>query len=148
MRRLQKILTVFGTRPEAIKLAPVIHALERRTHTFETVNVSSGQHLDLLWPFITLFRLRVDYDLGVHRHDQRPAEVAQAVLGRMLPILAYETPDLILVQGDTSTAVGAAEAGSLMQMPVGHIEAGLRSGDKMNPFPEEIHRKRIAELAS
>ncbi len=148
MTRRRKIITVFGTRPEAIKLAPVIHELERRTHTFQTVNISSGQHRDLLPPFITLFRLRVDYDLGVHQHDQQPGEDSRSVNSRIFPILDCETPDLILVQGDTSTAVGAAEAGSLLQIPVGHIEAGLRSGDEMRPFPEEIYRKRITELAS
>ncbi|HYR42623.1 MAG TPA: UDP-N-acetylglucosamine 2-epimerase (non-hydrolyzing) [Terriglobia bacterium] len=148
MRQRRKIMMVFGTRPEAIKLAPVIHELERRTHTFQTVTINSGQHQHLLRPFITLFRLRVDYDLGVHQHDQQPGEVSRAVTRQMLPIVNYESPDLILVQGDTSTAVGAATAGSLMQIPVGHIEAGLRSGDEMKPFPEEIHRKRITELAS
>jgi UDP-N-acetylglucosamine 2-epimerase (non-hydrolysing) len=148
MGRRRKIMTVFGTRPEAIKLAPVIQELERRTQTFQTVNINSDQHRHLLGPFITLFRLRVDYNLGVHQHNQQPGEVSRAVIRRMLPLLNYESPDLILVQGDTSTAVGAAAAASLMQIPVGHIEAGLRSGDETKPFPEEIHRKRIAALAS
>jgi len=148
MKELRKIMTIFGTRPEAIKLAPVLHELERRTHAFQTVNVNSGQHRHLLQPMITLFRLRVDYDLGVHQTDQQPAEVSRRIVRRMLPILNYECPDLVLVQGDTSTAVAAAEAGSLMRIPVAHIEAGLRSGDDSNPFPEEIHRKRISRLAS
>ena len=148
MMRRRKIMTVLGTRPEAIKLAPVIHELERRPHTFQTVNISSGQHQHLLRPFITLFRLRIDYDLGVHQHDQQPGEVSRTIIRRILPILNYESPDLILVQGDTSTALGAAAAGSLMQIHIGHIEAGLRSGDEMQPFPEEIHRKRITELAA
>jgi UDP-N-acetylglucosamine 2-epimerase (non-hydrolysing) len=147
MRRL-KIMTVFGTRPEAIKVAPVLHELERRIHAFRTVNVSSGQHRHLVQPLIALFGLRIDYNLAVHQHDQQPGEVARTVIRRMLPILSREFPDLILVQGDTATALGAAAAASLMQIPIGHIEAGLRSGDEMRPFPEEIHRKRISGLAS
>ncbi len=148
MRRPRKILTVFGTRPEAIKLAPVIHELERRSCAFQTVNVNSGQHRDLLRPFITFFRLRVDYDLRVHQPGRTPGEVLRTVLRRLVFILNHEAPDLILVQGDTSTAVGAAEAGSRMQIDVAHVEAGLRSGDVTRPYPEEIHRKRITEIAS
>jgi UDP-N-acetylglucosamine 2-epimerase (non-hydrolysing) len=148
MKQRPKIMTVLGTRPEAIKLAPVIHEFERRPHTFHTVNVSSGQHRHLLRPLVSLFGLRLDYDLGLQLHNQQACDVSRHVLRSMLPILKHECPDLILVQGDTSTAVGAAAAGSLMQIPVGHIEAGLRSGDETKPFPEEIHRKRIAELAS
>ena len=148
MKALRKIMTIFGTRPEAIKLAPVLHELERRTHAFQIVNVSSGQHRHLLQPMINLFRLRVDHDLRVHQTDQQPAEVSRRIVRRMLPILNYERPDLVLVQGDTSTAVAGAEAASLMRIPVAHIEAGLRSGDDSSPFPEEIHRKRISRLAS
>jgi UDP-N-acetylglucosamine 2-epimerase (non-hydrolysing) len=148
MRRQRKILTVFGTRPEAIKVAPVINEFESRTRIFQTLNVSSGQHTDLLRPFVTLLRLRVDYDLRVYQHDQRPDEVVRTVMSRLAPILNHESPDLILVQGDTATAVGAAEAGSLMQIRVGHIEAGLRSWDDSRPFPEEVYRKHITEVAS
>jgi len=148
MGRRRKIFTVFGTRPEAIKVAPLIRELERRTRTLQTVNVSSGQHRNLLQPFIVMFRLRVDYDLDVRQHDQQHDDVSRMVTRRMLPILKHESPDLVLVQGDTSTAVGAAAAASLIRIPVGHVEAGLRSGDETKPFPEEIHRKRITALAT
>jgi len=148
MKQRRKIITVFGTRPEAIKLAPVIHELERRSHAFQTVNISSGQHQHLLQPMITLFRLRIDYDFTLQRHNEQTDDVSGSVIRRLIPHLNHESPDLLLVQGDTSTAFGAAAAASLMQIPVGHIEAGLRSGDEMRPFPEEIHRKRITELAS
>ncbi|PYS03942.1 MAG: UDP-N-acetylglucosamine 2-epimerase (non-hydrolyzing) [Acidobacteria bacterium] len=148
MKQRRKIMIVFGTRPEAIKLAPVIHELERRADAFQTVNISSGQHRHLVQPVITLFRLRIDHDFALQRHDQQPDDVSDRVIARLIPHLNHESPDLLLVQGDTSTAVGAAVAGSLMQIPVGHIEAGLRSGDDMRPFPEEIHRKRITKLAS
>src|SRR5947207_2803905 len=147
MKRRRKIMTVFGTRPEAIKVAPVIMELEHRCGEFETINVSSGQHLELLQPFIDLFRLRVDYDLAVYAHDQQPAEVIRQVLRRILPIIDETAPHLILVQGDTSTAVAAATAASMKQVPLGHIEAGLRSGDDLSPFPEELYRKRITRLA-
>jgi len=130
MGRRRKILTVFGTRPEAIKVAPLIRELERRMCAFQTVNVSSGQHRHLLQPLIVMFRLRVDYDLDVHQHDQQHDDVSRMVIRRILPILKYESPDLVLVQGDTSTAVGAAAAACLIRIPVGHVEAGLRSGDE------------------
>ncbi len=148
MGRRRKILTVFGTRPEAIKVAPLIRELERRMCAFQTVNVSSGQHRHLLQPLIVMFRLRVDYDLDVHQHDQQHDDVSRMVIRRILPILKYESPDLVLVQGDTSTAVGAAAAACLIRIPVGHVEAGLRSGDETKPFPEEIHRKRITAMAT
>jgi UDP-N-acetylglucosamine 2-epimerase (non-hydrolysing) len=144
----RRIMTVFGTRPEAIKLAPIIHELERRRHAFETVNVNSGQHRDLLRPFIARFALRVDHDLQTYCENQEPHDVSRAVTRHLKPILERELPDLLLVQGDTSTALGAAEAGWNAQVPVAHIEAGLRSGDEAHPFPEEIHRKRIARVAS
>jgi UDP-N-acetylglucosamine 2-epimerase (non-hydrolysing) len=145
----RKIMTVFGTRPEAIKLAPVIQELERGPHhCFRTVNVSSGQHQHLLQPFIALFRLRLDWDLMVYREGQEPQEILDRVIRKMLPILSLERPDLILVQGDTSTAMAATAAASMMRIPVGHIEAGLRSGDETQPFPEEIYRKQIAKLAA
>ena len=143
MKELRKIMTIFGTRPEAIKLAPVLHELERRTHAFQTVNVNSGQHRHLLQPMITLFRLRVDHDLGVHQTDQQPAEVSRRIVRRMLPILNYECPDLVLVQGDTSTAVAAAEAGSLMRIPV------ATSRRDYGPVMIRTHfQKRFIESAS
>jgi UDP-N-acetylglucosamine 2-epimerase (non-hydrolysing) len=148
MKQRRKIMTVFGTRPEAIKLAPVIHELERRSDVFETVNISSGQHRQLVRQVVTLFQLRIDHDFELQRHDQQPDDVSDRVTQRLIPHLKRESPDILLVQGDTSTAVGAAAAGALMRITVGHIEAGLRSGDEMHPFPEEIYRKRITELAS
>ncbi len=145
--RIRKIMTVLGTRPDAIKLAPVIKELERRP-VFRTINVSSGQHDELLRPLISFFRLRIDHNLNVCRHDQAPGDVCDAVARRMLPIIDSESPDLIVVQGDTSTALGAATAAAHRRIPVGHIEAGLRSGNVWSPFPEEIYRKKITKLAS
>lgn len=141
------VLTVFGTRPEAIKLAPVIAELERRPRTFRTVNVSSGQHTDLLAPFVKLFNLRVDHDLNVMRPGQPLSQLFARVLNELDPIVAEIRPDAVLVQGDTTTAVAAALAAFHRGIPVGHVEAGLRTDDPLSPFPEEMNRRLATRLA-
>src|ERR1700732_2371442 len=143
-----KICTIFGTRPEMIKLAPVIQQLESARDLFQTVNIASGQHVDLVRPFIELFGVRVDHDLNVMAPGQTPNQVCARVLTALDPILAQETPDLILVQGDTTTALAGALAGFHCQIPVGHIEAGLRSGNPLSPYPEEMNRRLITRLAT
>ena len=100
----KKILTLFGTRPEVIKLAPVIQELETRHDVFQTINVTSAQHTDLLYPFVRLFGIRIDYDLQLMEPGQTPTQVCARVLAALEPILSHERPDLILVQGDTTTA--------------------------------------------
>jgi len=143
-----QILVVFGTRPEVIKLAPVIQQLEALSPMFRTVTVSSSQHIDLLRPFVGSFGLRVDYDLNVMQSHQTPSQVCARVLSQLDPILEREKPELILVQGDTSTALAAAQAGFFRRIPVGHVEAGLRSGNAHSPFPEEMNRRLITRLAT
>jgi UDP-N-acetylglucosamine 2-epimerase (non-hydrolysing) len=143
-----KILTVFGTRPEVIKLAPVIRQLEGLSPQFQTVNVSSGQHVDLLAPFLRLFRIRVDYDLRVMQDGQSPSDVCARVLAALSPVIESEEPGLILVQGDTTTALAGALAGFYNHVPVGHVEAGLRSGNPASPYPEEMNRRLITRLAT
>ncbi|HZP01735.1 MAG TPA: UDP-N-acetylglucosamine 2-epimerase (non-hydrolyzing) [Terriglobia bacterium] len=143
-----KILTVFGTRPEVIKLAPVIRQLEGLSPQFQTVNVSSGQHVDLLAPFLRLFRIRVDYDLRVMQDGQSPSDVCARVLAALSPVIESEEPSLILVQGDTTTALAGALAGFYNHVPVGHVEAGLRSGNPASPYPEEMNRRLITRLAT
>jgi UDP-N-acetylglucosamine 2-epimerase (non-hydrolysing) len=142
------ILTVFGTRPEMIKLAPVLRQLEQDSGRFRTINVSSGQHTDLLSPFVKLFGVRVDHDLKV----MRPGQPLNLLFGRVLaaldPLLEAERPDLVLVQGDTTTATAAALAAFHRQIPVGHVEAGLRTEDPLNPFPEETNRRIVSRLAT
>ncbi len=145
---MSRILTMFGTRPEIIKLAPVIRALEARPDQFTTVNVCSGQHTDLLVPFLRRFALRTDHDLGVMREAQSLSGVAARVLEAIDPILAAETPDLVLVQGDTTTALAGALAAFHRKIPVGHVEAGLRSGNVDSPFPEEMNRRLVTQLAA
>jgi UDP-N-acetylglucosamine 2-epimerase (non-hydrolysing) len=143
-----RVLTLFGTRPEIIKLAPIIHQFEARGSDFQTINVTSAQHTDLLYPFIRLFGVRLDHDLGVMRPGQTPNQVCAAVLTALDPILAEKNPDLILVQGDTTTALAGALAGFHRRIPVGHVEAGLRSGNPLSPFPEEMNRRLITQVAA
>lgn len=144
----KKLLTLFGTRPEVIKLAPVIHQLEAYQQVFQTINVSSSQHTDLLYPFIKLFDLRIDYDLQVMSPQQPPNQLCSRLLSALDAVLAIETPDLMLVQGDTSTALAGALAGFHRRIPVAHVEAGLRSGNAQSPFPEEMNRRLISQLAT
>ncbi|MEM7698400.1 MAG: UDP-N-acetylglucosamine 2-epimerase (non-hydrolyzing) [Verrucomicrobiota bacterium] len=139
-------MTVFGTRPEVIKVAPVIRQLE--SIGVETINVSSAQHRDLIQPLIEHFDLRIDHDLDVMRPNQTLSGTSARVLNTIDPILESERPDVVLVQGDTTTALVAAQAAWNRRCPVGHIEAGLRSGDATNPFPEEMNRRLISQLAT
>lgn len=139
---------MFGTRPEVIKLWPVIRELQRYPDLFSTVQVTSAQHQDLLYPLAHLLHLRIDHDLDVMVPGQTPNRVCARVLARLDPILAQENPDLVLVQGDTTTALAAALSAFHHGLPVGHVEAGLRSGSPESPFPEEMNRRLISRLAS
>jgi UDP-N-acetylglucosamine 2-epimerase (non-hydrolysing) len=143
-----KVLTLFGTRPEIIKLAPVIRALEQPGSGFQTVNVTSAQHTDLLYPFVRLFGVGIHHDLQVMAPDQTPNQVCAKVLAALDPLLDRERPEVIVVQGDTTTALAGALAGFHRSIPVGHVEAGLRSGNRQSPFPEEMNRRLISQLAT
>ncbi|MGI8640273.1 MAG: non-hydrolyzing UDP-N-acetylglucosamine 2-epimerase [Pyrinomonadaceae bacterium] len=142
-----KILVLFGTRPEAIKLAPVIFELKKSSR-FQTIVVSSSQHTDLLTPFLKVFDIKTDYDLRVMKANQTPNEVCARVLSSLDAILEKEKPDLILVQGDTTTAFAGAFAAFNRKIKIGHIEAGLRSGNALSPFPEELNRRLISQAAT
>jgi UDP-N-acetylglucosamine 2-epimerase (non-hydrolysing) len=144
----RKILTLFGTRPEVIKLAPVIQQLEAHGDTLQTINVASSQHTHLLHPFVRLFDVRVDHDLQAMQAGQTPSELCARVLSSLDPILAEEKPDLILIQGDTTTALAGALAGFHRGIAIGHVEAGLRSGNVLSPYPEEMNRRLITRLAT
>ncbi len=141
-----KVLVLFGTRPEVIKLAPVI--LELRKQFIQTVVVSSSQHKHLLKPFLNDLKVDVDFDLGVMKRNQSPNDVFARVLAKLDKILASEKPDLVLVQGDTTTTLAGALAGFNRRIKVGHVEAGLRSGDLMSPYPEEMNRRVVSQIAS
>ncbi len=141
-----KVLVLFGTRPEAIKLAPVVHELRKKF--FQTIVVSSSQHKQILKPFLETLDVDVDFDLAVMRRNQTPNQVCSRVMAKLDRILDSEQPDLILVQGDTTTALAGALAGFNRNIPVGHVEAGLRSGNLMSPFPEEMNRRVISQIAA
>jgi UDP-N-acetylglucosamine 2-epimerase (non-hydrolysing) len=143
-----KVLTLFGTRPEIIKLAPVIREMESRPAAFRAVSVASGQHDSLLHPFALQFGVRIDYDLRVMEPEQTPNVVCSRVLAGLDPVLAQEAPDAVLVQGDTTTALAGALAAFHRRIPVGHVEAGLRSGDPSSPYPEEMNRRLVTRLAT
>lgn len=142
-----KILVLFGTRPEAIKLAPVISEL-KKIPEFQTIMVSSSQHTNLLETVLKIFDLETDYDLQVMTADQTPNRVLSRTIESLDEILAREMPDLILVQGDTTTSLAGAMAGFNRDIAVGHIEAGLRTGNVRSPFPEEMNRRLISQLST
>ena len=141
-----KIMPIFGTRPEAVKLAPVITNLRQRKEV-ELAVLSTGQHDDLLTPILELFDITPDIDLQVMRPGQTPTQVAAEVLSRLEPILNAQRPDWILVQGDTTTVMASAIAAHYARVQIGHVEAGLRSYDRRNPFPEEANRVIAGHLA-
>lgn len=143
---LPKVLVLFGTRPEAIKLAPVIHELHRLN--FPTVIVSSGQHTSLLAPFLQTLNIKTHYELNVMTENQTPNQVIAGTLSKLDKIIDIEQPATIFVQGDTTTTLAGALAGFNRQISVGHIEAGLRSGNLHSPFPEEMNRRLISQMAT
>jgi UDP-N-acetylglucosamine 2-epimerase (non-hydrolysing) len=142
------ILTLFGTRPEVIKLAPVIHQLEQKHGSFRTVNVASGQHNELLYPLIDRFGLRLDYDLRLMTARQDPELLLRRISEEFSKLVDVIRPDLILIQGDTTTALAGAMVARLRDIPAAHIEAGLRSGNLRSPYPEEMIRTKITRLAT
>ncbi len=142
------VTTIFGTRPEAIKIAPVIKELQQYTGAIRPITVLTAQHREMLDQVMELFELHVDYDLNIMSDDQKLGDVTSAVLQKLAPILQRELPDLILVQGDTTTTFAAALAAFYHKIPVGHIEAGLRTYDRYYPYPEEINRRLTSELAT
>lgn len=142
-----RVAVIIGTRPEAIKMAPIVHALRRRPHLFQACVIVTAQHRELLDQVMKVFGFTADIDLDVMRSDQSLASLSAIVLERIDGALESERPDLVLVQGDTTTAFMASFAAFLRNIPVGHIEAGLRSHDMRNPFPEEANR-RLASIVS
>jgi UDP-N-acetylglucosamine 2-epimerase (non-hydrolysing) len=144
----RKLLTIFGTRPEVIKLSSVIRQLTAFSHSFQTVNVSTGQHTDLLYPFVELFDIHVAYDLQAMEPGQTPNQLCARVMSTLDHVLSEEQPDLIIVQGDTTTALAGALSGFHRRIPVAHVEAGLRSGNLQSPYPEEINRRLITGIAT
>jgi UDP-N-acetylglucosamine 2-epimerase (non-hydrolysing) len=141
-----KVLTVFGTRPEAVKLAPVIRELEKHPEVESRVCVTA-QHREMLDQVLNLFQIKPDYDLDLMRPDQSLAEITSAIMTNLDPLLVQLRPDWVLIQGDTSTVVATALLAFYRQIRVGHVEAGLRTGNKWQPFPEEVNRKVAGVIA-
>lgn len=143
---MKKVMLIFGTRPEAIKMCPLALELERRP-AFETVVCVTGQHRQMLDQILSCFHVQPRYDLSIMREKQTLFDVTINILDRLRAILEAEKPDVVLVHGDTSTAFATALACFYMQIPVGHVEAGLRTYDLYAPFPEEFNRQAVDLLA-
>jgi len=141
-----RVLTIFGTRPEAVKMAPVIQALAAVPQIESKVCVTA-QHREMLDQVLDLFKIKPDVDLNLMRPDQSLPELTAEILIHLDPVLVQIQPDWILIQGDTTTVMAAALLGFYHHIHIGHVEAGLRTGDKWQPFPEEIHR-RIAGVVA
>lgn len=139
-----KTAVVFGTRPEAIKMAPIVKELERRG--LDQVVIVTAQHREMLDQKLEVFGITPDYDLDIMQHDQDLFYVTTSVLEEIKPILLKEKPDVLLVQGDTTTTFAASLAAFYLKIPVGHVEAGLRTWNRYNPYPEEINRQLTTRL--
>lgn len=137
---MKKIMCVFGTRPEAIKMAPVVKAIEQNENLQSLVAVTA-QHREMLDQVLQLFHIEPDYDLNLMKQGQTLTDITSGVLRGLEEIFKKERPDLVLVHGDTTTTFAAALAAFYQQIPVGHVEAGLRSGNMYSPYPEEANRK-------
>lgn len=141
------VLLVFGTRPEAIKLAPVYKEMRKRADRLRLVCCVTGQHRRLLDQVLETFEIQTDYDLNIIKEDQGLFHITVGVLQGIRDMLLKEKPDILMVQGDTSSAFAAALAAFYLKIPIAHVEAGLRSFDRFQPFPEEINRTFISHMA-
>jgi UDP-N-acetylglucosamine 2-epimerase (non-hydrolysing) len=144
---VKRVAVVFGTRPEAVKMAPLVHAL-RRHADLETRVIVTAQHREMLDQVLAAFALRPDLDLDLMRPGAGLAEMTSRLIAALDEALAAERPDFVLVQGDTTTVLAAGLAAFYRQIPVGHVEAGLRSGDAYDPFPEEANRRLASVLST
>ena len=142
-----KIMSVFGTRPEAIKMAPLVKTLAAR-EGFESLCCLTGQHREMLDSVMDIFRLRADFDLNIMQKQQTLSSITTRALLGMETVLEEAQPDLVLVHGDTSTTFAGALAAFYHKIPVGHVEAGLRTYDKYSPFPEEMNRTLVGDIAA
>ncbi|MDO4319875.1 MAG: UDP-N-acetylglucosamine 2-epimerase (non-hydrolyzing) [Bacteroidales bacterium] len=145
---MKKIMLVFGTRPEAIKMAPLVKALQKHPDKFETVVCVTGQHREMLDQVLSIFEIKPDYDLNIMKQGQDLYDVTARVLTGMRDVLAESQPDLVLVHGDTTTSTAAALAAFYKQIPVGHVEAGLRTHNIYSPWPEEMNRQITSRIAT
>lgn len=145
---MKTVLLVFGTRPEAIKMAPLVHEFKKHPEQFETLVCVTGQHREMLDQVLELFQIVPDVDLNIMKSGQDLYDVTSRVLVGMRDVLKKLTPDVVLVHGDTTTSMAAALAAFYQQVPVGHVEAGLRTGDIYSPWPEEMNRLMTGRIAT
>ncbi|MCI1823830.1 MAG: UDP-N-acetylglucosamine 2-epimerase (non-hydrolyzing) [Megasphaera sp.] len=143
-----KVMTVFGTRPEAIKMAPVVLELKKHAGQIQTIVTVTAQHRQMLDQVLRLFDIQPDYDLDIMSRGQTLYDITTKSLNGLRQVLEKEKPDIVLVHGDTTTTFAGALAAYYQQIPVGHVEAGLRTGDIYSPFPEEMNRKLTGAIAA
>ena len=143
-----RVMTVMGTRPDTIKMAPVVAALAAARPAVEPIVCVTAQHREMLDDVLALFAIRPDYDLNVMTKVQSLTDITTRVLTGMEPVLAQAKPDVVLVHGDTTTSTAAALAAFYAKIPVGHVEAGLRTSTIAEPFPEELNRRLTGVIAS
>lgn len=145
---MKKIMLVFGTRPEAIKMAPLVKEFQKHPDTFQTIVCVTGQHREMLDQVLNIFDIRPDFDLNIMKQGQDLYDVTARVLTGMRDVLREAQPDVVLVHGDTTTSTAAALAAFYQQIPVGHVEAGLRTHNILSPWPEEMNRQITGRIAS
>lgn len=144
---MKKVMLVFGTRPEAIKMAPLVKEFQKHSDKFETIVCVTGQHRQMLDQVLELFEITPDYDLNIMKQGQDLYDVTARVLTGMRDVFKSVTPDIVLVHGDTTTSMAAALAAFYSQIPVGHVEAGLRTHNIYSPWPEEMNRQITGRIA-
>lgn len=143
---MKKIAVIFGTRPDTIKMAPIIKELEKQTEHFKLITIATAQHRQMLDQVLDVFKIKPDYDLNIMKPSQTLATITKNTIEELDLIFEKEKPNLVLVQGDTTTTFVGSLAAFYRQIPVGHIEAGLRTNNKSNPFPEEINRRLTSTI--
>jgi len=144
---MKRIMLVFGTRPEAIKMCPLVKEFQKYPQDFETVVCVTGQHREMLDQVLRIFEVTPDYDLNIMKHGQDLYDVTSRVLLGMRDVFSQCRPDIVLVHGDTTTSMAAAMAAFYQQIPVGHVEAGLRTHNMLSPWPEEMNRQVTGRIA-
>lgn len=146
--KMKKVMLVFGTRPEAIKMAPLVKAFQKEFDKFQTIVCVTGQHREMLDQVLGIFDIKPDYDLNIMKQGQDLYDVTSRVLLGMRDVLKKVRPDIVLVHGDTTTSTAAALAAFYQQIPVGHVEAGLRTHNIYSPWPEEMNRQITGRIAT
>ena len=144
---MKKVMLVFGTRPEAIKMAPLVKEFQKHPESFKTIVCVTGQHREMLDQVLKIFDITPDYDLNIMKQGQDLYDVTARVLTGMRDVLSESQPDAVLVHGDTTTSTAAALAAFYKQIPVGHVEAGLRTYNIYSPYPEEFNREAVGIIS-